>query len=314
MRSLSCRAAIAIAIGLAMAPSGAAIASEGGTSVYLPGAYNDFAAGLAPPPGVYARNDLIRYDADIGARPLGGRLSAGIDQTLWLNLLKLTWVSEIELLGATYIASLNLPYVFDVSVDANSAFGDQERFSQGSNDGFGDPYLIPIALNWANGSHHTTAALGISMPFGRYDSDDRVNLGRNYWALDPTLTYSFLPASGWDLSLTAGLLINFENQDTDYTTGDEFHLDVLAARYVTPTFGLGLAGYWYEQIESDSGPVPDRLESGFRSSGAGVGPAVMTSLPVGGVPLTLIGKWLHDVSAENRFDGDTVSLSAAWAF
>ncbi|MBN8411249.1 MULTISPECIES: SphA family protein [Halomonas] len=299
---------------LLLSITASAHASEGASSIYVPGAYNDFAAGLAPPPGVYARNDLVRYEGEIGARPLGGRLDAGLEQTLWFNLLKLTWVTDVEWLGATYIAGINIPYVFDVSVDLNAEFAGQERFSTGSNDGFGDPYLVPIALNWANGAHHTTAAVGVNIPVGRYDEDDRINLGRHYWAIDPTITYSWLPASGWDLSLTAGILFNFENDATDYTTGDEFHLDVLAAKYVTPGFGLGVAGYVYEQLESDSGPVPDRLDDGFRSSGAGVGPAFMKSVSLGQTPVTLIGKWLHDVSSENRFDGDTVSLSAAWAF
>ena len=55
-----------------------------------------------------------------------------------------------------------------------------------------------------------------------------LNLGRNYYSLDIPVTYTYFnPKSGIDISLTAGLMVNWRNPDTDYRTGNEFHVDWL---------------------------------------------------------------------------------------
>ena len=43
-----------------------------------------------------------------------------------------------------------------------------------------------------------------------------LNLGRNYYSLDIPVTYTYFnPKSGIDISLTAGLMVNWRNPDTD---------------------------------------------------------------------------------------------------
>lgn len=47
-----------------------------------------------------------------------------------------------------------------------------------------------------------------------------LNLGCNYYSLDIPVTYTYFnPKSGIDISLTAGLMVNWRNPDTDYRTG-----------------------------------------------------------------------------------------------
>ena len=48
------------------------LAGEGGGSNYLQGTYGDWQSAIFGPPGLYYRDDLFRYNASIGARPLGG--------------------------------------------------------------------------------------------------------------------------------------------------------------------------------------------------------------------------------------------------
>ena len=289
-----------------------AFASEGGGSVYLQGTYGDFAAGVAGEAGIYLRNDLALYDADIGARPLGGVVAAGMDSEVWLNVVKLSWVSDIEILGGTYIAAVAIPYALDVDASARIARENLQVFREGTTNGFGDPFLTPLAISWNQGAHHVIASLGVSVPLGKYDRDEILNLGRNYWAVDPTVSYSYLDTDQvWDISLAAGVLFNTENDDTDYTTGKEFHLDWFAGRYLSQTFGLGLVGYWYEQLSDDDGFIPPFLDDGFRGRGAGIGPALMKSFTLKGTNLTLIGKWIHDLESENRLDGDLFMFSVA---
>jgi hypothetical protein len=74
--------------------AGPGSATEGGSSLYLQGAHNDFAAGMFQATGVYIRNDVAFYDASVGARPLGGRVALESTQRVWLNLTKLAYQAE----------------------------------------------------------------------------------------------------------------------------------------------------------------------------------------------------------------------------
>ena len=61
---------------------------------------------------------------------------------------------------------------------------------------------------------------GLIVPTGKHEADRLLNLGRNYYSLDIPVTYTYFnPKSGIDISLTAGLMVNWRNPDTDYRTG-----------------------------------------------------------------------------------------------
>lgn len=296
-------------------------AGEGGGSAYLQGTFNDFAAGVFGEPGFYLRNDLFYFDGDIDARPLGGRVAAGADQELWLNLLKLAYLTDTTLWGARVGYAITIPYAnVDVSGSATIPVIGAEAFRSGGETGFGDIYVNPLLLNWVRGNNHFTFAPGIVVPTGKYDEDKLVNIGRNYWALDVAGSYTYLnQQTGREFSATAGVYFNDENSDTDYTTGNEFHLDWTATQYFSESFGLGLAGYWYEQISDDKGRLAGGLTAqddfdGFRGSGWGLGPAFVYNAQVGDRTVSIIGKALFNIDSKNRFDGDIFMLSAAFQF
>lgn len=305
------RGALLALASICMQCAASANAEEGGASVYMPGAYNDFAAGVAGPPGVYLRNDVAIYDLSINARPLGGTVDAGIDQFLVLDLVKFAWIPEGTLLGGAPSVAVIVPVVPHVDVDARVRGPGFGVFRTGGISGFGDVIVLP-SINWTKGNHHFTVGAGISMPVGRYSEDRAVNLGRNYWAFDPQVTYTYLdPTSGLDISGTAGVLFNGKNKATNYTSGTSIHFDALVAKHFASGLALGLNGYWYQQVEDDKGNIPPILPEGFRGSAAGIGPAAMMTLKAGRTELNLIGKWLHDVEATNRMKGDTVMISLA---
>ncbi|WP_066775440.1 SphA family protein [Sphingomonas sp. CCH5-D11] len=291
--------------------SSPALAEEGGGSVYVPGTFNDFAAGVIGPPGVYLRNDLTIYDASIDARPLGGRVDAGIDEVLVLNLVKLAWVAEGKLLGGTPNLAVVIPIIPHVDADARVRGPGFARFGSGGTRGFGDIFILP-AINWASERHNFQIGIGISAPAGRYSVDRAVNLGRNYWAIDPQVTYTFLdPKTGFDLSATAGVLINDRNKASDYRSGSAVHVDATLAKHFASVVALGVTGYWYQQIDDDEGFLPPFLPEGFRGSAAGIGPAISGTVTSGKSTFSVTGKWLHDVETTNRLRGDTIMVSVA---
>lgn len=306
---------VLLVVALATFAARATYAAEGGGSVFLQGTYGDFAAGAFGPPGLYLRNDLSLYDAGVGIRAAHGAIDAGIDQRIWLNMVKLNYISELTLFGGTYAAGIAIPIILDANVEGRLSTDTGINVARsGDRSGFGDAYATPIALNWARGPHNLTASLGVNVPIGYFEKNKQINLGRNYWALDPTLAYSYLGPNGWEVSATAGVLINFENNATSYRTGDEFHLDWLVAYHISQDFAFGVNGYWYEQIEKDKGRLPPGTSDGFRARGLGIGPAVMKSVSIGAHSFTLIGKWLHDVEEKNRMEGDLFMLSVATKF
>jgi outer membrane protein OmpA-like peptidoglycan-associated protein len=83
------------------------------------------------------------------------------------------------------------------------------------------------------------------------------------------------------------------------------HLDALFGKHFGEHFAFGVAGYWYNQLNDDKGNIPAPLEPGYQSSGTGFGPVIM----FGSRHFSVVGKWLHDVTATNRLDGDLYMLS-----
>jgi hypothetical protein len=106
--------------------------------------------------------------------------------------------------------------------------------------------------------------------------------------------------------------VNFENPETDYTSGDLFHFDGSITKNFGP-LGVGAVAYSMIQTTPDSGAGARFGSNEARVYGAG--PIVTYTLGSNPVTaLTLIGKWYHEFGAENALEGDTVVASASFKF
>ncbi|QMW23033.1 SphA family protein [Sandaracinobacteroides saxicola] len=293
--------------------SGAVHAGEGGGSAYLQGTYGDFGAAVAQPKGVYILVDNFYYTARAKVPLLGQAITARLDQQLYASNVKLAWQTDATIFGGRYSATAVIPVIYDVNL--RGSLSGIPVLRRGNVAGVGDIFLIPIQLNWKEGNHHITAAAGVVIPTGRYRPDAILNLSRNYWSIDPTVSYTYLDEEkGRDLSFTAGILFNFKNPDTQYKTGEEFHLDFNLGQYFSEHVGVGVTGYWYEQISSDSGKLPFYARNGFKGSGIGVGPSAFGSFDIGKQNIFVIGKMIFDVHNKQRLKGDIYMLSIGTKF
>ncbi|MFW9847112.1 MAG: transporter [Candidatus Thorarchaeota archaeon] len=108
---------------------------------------------------------------------------------------------------------------------------------------------------------------------------------------------------------------NQENPDTDYESGTQVHLDGTLAQHFPlagTLAGLGVSGFYYQQVSADSG---DGASFGdFKARSVGAGPVFSLDGKIG--DLDLIGelKWLHEFDTKNRLEGDTVFLKAVLKF
>lgn len=291
-------------------------ATEGGSSGYLQGTYGEFTSGMLGDSGFYMRDDLFFYSASIGANPVGGLLSTGSTQDIWGNLVKFAYASDFTILGGRYNAALAIPLVLNGSVTAHIKGLGNNTLKSGDISGVGDIYITPFALAWSFGDHNVNANLSFVTPTGGYDVENILNPGRNYWSFDPTVYYTWLhPKRGHEVTLSLGYMMNDENPETEYTSGDEMHLDWTVAQHFSESFAVGLTGYWYEQITQDKGKIPLGIDvNKFMGKGIGIGPTIHYAHELGSTKVSFIGKWIKDIDSENRMDGDIYMLSAAFKF
>jgi len=89
----------------------------------------------------------------------------------------------------------------------------------------------------------------------------------------------------------------------------------LLAQYFSESFGVGLNGYYYQQLTSDSGTLPLGINvANFKGFGVGLGPAVIVNLPIAGKPVSFIAKAIFDVDSSDRFKGNFFMISTAFKF
>jgi hypothetical protein len=303
-----------------------ATAGEGGGSHYMPGTMGDFAMALIGPPGFYLRNDIVYFAGDINSVTLGGLIYSSASQDVWVNTVKGIYLSEDGLFGGRLGLVLSLPIVLNAHVEGVLARGPDQPWGTPSGDrsGIADMSLTTF-LNWSEGEHHIAGGLTIFLPVGSYEAGRIINLGRNYWSFDPTVTYTWLdPKRGHEVSLITGLMFNTTNDATNYHSGTEWHMDITLAQHFSANFALAAVGSVLRGVSDDTGKPVDRANAvlptlglqpvgGFRAEYFGAGPAVFYMAPIFGKDVNFIGKYIFDVSHKYRFDSDYLVLSFAMA-
>ncbi len=285
-------------------PSGHA--AEGGLSNYIPGFYGDVALAVMPPEGLSFRNDFLFYSGDVGTSLRSGQLLAEAEVNLAYDYATFLYNPGLEFLGGQ-LAFGATPAVGRPDINASLSAGDVGRGTSDDRFGIGD---LTLAGNvyWQQDKLHLMWANFLVTPTGRYDEDDIANSGLNYWTLETDVAVTYLnPETGQDYSVVVGYSYNTENNDTNYKSGDEFHVDVVLNQFFSESFGVGVNGYYYRQLSGDTGRGA-RLGD-FKGEASGIGPAVYYIRELGGREVYFSLKWVHDFNVERRPEGDYVYAS-----
>jgi len=305
---------------------GPALATESGTSHYIQGAYGDFLMAYIPGQGLSIRNDTLYQSAHMDNTLRGGRVFAGLDESMVMNITRATYLFDVPAMGGFLGAGVGLPFIVNEHISGDLA-ADYTRRSRttgldeehqlhigggGDRGGLSDVFLMPVIAGWNFGECHLVLSPVIFLPTGYYNSKKLTNLGMNYATFDGNVAFTWLSPHGPEISINAGYMINTENIPTRYVSGNEVHVDWTAAMHLGERFAVGAVGYLYAQTTPDTGP--GATMGANMSSGTGIGPAVTYTLPVGKKDVMLIAKWLHGLGATNSFLGDTVYGSFAIAF
>jgi hypothetical protein len=316
-RMQRCRAAasgLALLLAAALAsPDGRA--DEGGSSFWLPGQFASMAA-VPPAPG-WSLNLMPYYYSgrmeESRILPQGLVLSAGNDTQLALLNVQPGYAPDAKFLGGQGFVGLGFG-IGKERVEANQVlssgrFGGQSDAS-GTDSGGTD--LSPYAsLAWSHGVHNWMAYLTGNIPVGAYNSQRLANIGLGHGAIDAGGGYTYFnPPSGREFSAVLGFTYNFENPDTDYTSGVDSHLDWDVSQTLSSNWLVGLAGYVYYQLSADRypttgsiGALQSTILGDFKSRVAAIGPELGYTFDVNGgqASLNLRGYW--EFWAQNRPEG-----------
>jgi hypothetical protein len=309
--------------------SGAAYADESGISYWLPGRFSSLAATPQVPgwsmAAVYYHTSVEASGAVAAARQIQiGRfpatvnvnLNASLNAQADLILLNPTYTFGTPVLGGQL--AIGITGIFgraSTSIDGTLTtvigpiVGTRTGSISDSLTSVGD--LYPQAtLKWNDGVHNYMTYLTGDIPVGAYDPARLSNLGLGHAAIDAGGGYTYFnPAAGHEFSAVAGFTYNFKNQDTQYQSGIDFHVDWGISQFLSKQFFVGFVGYGYQQITDDFGQNPQF--GGFRSRVLGIGPQFGYLFPVGDMQGYLNLKGYGEFAAENRPSGWNVWLTFA---
>lgn len=290
-----------------------ALATENGMGIYLLGSRGPL-AGYLPDPGFYLQNDIYLYNADTGRNrsfPTGGQVLANVESNAQIDLLSGLAVLAGDYLGGNLAIGAVVPYGHS-QVDAGVridpvSFNAVDFNVSDSTTAVGDP-LLTASMGWHSGNWHWTTSTLINVPIGEYREGKIANIALNRWAADLSAAITWLYIdTGTELSLATGYTFNGTNEDTDYTSGDELHIEWSATQFLSTNFSLGLVGYHYEQVSSDSG---DGATLGaYKGKVTAIGATIGYTLQVSDTPITTRLKVFEEFDTENRMEGTAAYLT-----
>lgn len=307
---------LAVVAAATLSSPGPLRADEGGVSFWLPGMFGSLAAAPATPGWTFA---ALYYHTSVdasGGRTLkrGGSFVAGLDAKVDLVAAGPTYVFATPVLGAQAAIGLLGGYGRShASIEAtltgpfgNSISGTRSETLWGFSD------LFPQAsLKWNYGVHNFMTYVMGDIPVGAYDPNRLANLGIGHGAIDWGGGYTYLnPQTGLEFSAVTGFTYNFENNDTQYKNGIDWHVDWGASHFLSKQLFVGVVGYYFHQLTGDSGA--GATLGPFRSQVAGIGPQIGWLFPVGSDMQGYLNvKGYKEFAAENRPEGWNVWVTFA---
>jgi hypothetical protein len=273
----------------------AANATENAGSVY-PTGVETVMPGMVPAPGASFLGEFDNfYQANSLADGHGHSAVPGFHLGVEAIALKFVHNWGLHVLGGTLVSYAAVPYVF-IHLDVPGA-------SQ-SKSGFGNPDLQPVAVAYRNGDLHWWYGLDVFTPGFEYNRNDLVNIGQHNYALAPTGAFTYLPGQSTEISSKFQYIVNGNNDQTQYRSGNEFMWEYDGMRNITKKIAVGVNGFYYQQTTDDM-QNGMRVGDGNRGRDFAAGPEIRCHL---GHKLGLIAKYTRDMAVQNKTIGNSFWL------
>ena len=299
------------------------MAEEGGSGHYMPGSMSSFVDGVPAAQTFIVRINLLEYQGSYQHNLHFASLTAA-DIDVSSNALALTMLYrpdfDLTSIGLgdnwSYAYSATIPFV-SMEVSADVINDSQTLRKTDKDNALGDIILMPIMLNQnINADLNINYRVAFYAPTGSYEVGALANTGKNFWTIEPTIAAVYLgQKNGIEASLFFGMDFNQKNSDTQYKSGVQAHLDGTVAQHFPLWGGLagvGISGFYYNQITGDSGAGASFGD--FKAKTVGAGPVFSFVKKVGTTDIMAEFKWLHEFSTTKRVEGDTLFLKVMAKF
>ncbi|MBU3622004.1 transporter [Polynucleobacter sp. CS-Odin-A6] len=280
-------------------------ADEGGSAFWLSGQYASMAAVPSSPgwslvtmPYIYSGN------ADKSKTFQNGKsVNAGLSTRESIVLFQLGYSSEEKILGGQ-------PYIgvgWGPGANSTSAFAsinaNRSVELNRSNSVVGSQDIYPLAsLSWNKGNNNFMTYLTGDIPVGTYNPDSLATIGLGHAAIDTGGGYTYLnSATGLEFSGVLGATYNWMNQQTNYQSGIDSHLDWSVSQFLSASWQVGIAGYVYYQLTGDSGS--GNKVGAFKSQIAAIGPQIGYLFNINKKQAYINVRAYKEFWAQNRVEG-----------
>ncbi len=297
-------------------------AEEGGSGHYFPGSMSSFIDGVPGDPGFIVRGQLITYDGsvEIGRTiPVAGQIVGNAEAESLALGLTIVWAPEWDLGEKwSYAMTATIPWVdIKVSGDVSDTMGGPTVRRSDEAKAIGDIVLIPLMLRYKISPDLSfDSRLTFYAPTGSYDVGALANTGKNFWTMEPTFALMYFgQKNGREASVFFGADFNSKNDDTNYKSGTQVHIDATFAQHFPLWKGLagaGLSAYYYKQVSGDSGA--GATFGDFKARAQGIGPALSFTRKAGNADVIAEFKWLKEFNNKNRLEGDVLWFKVVGKF
>lgn len=275
-----------------------------------------FGAGVTPPQGTYVTFVSAYYDGEItGPVTIGGIvLDVGMGAKFFSQAANILYVPEGKVLSGNLGVSVTIP-VGHIDIDAQVT-GPLGNTIEQSVDGWGFGDMnARLQLGWTPRQDfaHTVYVSAVA-PTGKYNPNGlQPNIGLNRPGIDIGWAFTWTEAtSKLQFNGAAGVTFNFENTDTDYESGTDFHFEWAVGYEICKGLIVGPVGYSYRQLTGDSGT--GALLGPFEGDVDAVGAGLSYTTLVGSTPLIIGARHYEEFNAERRMDGSMTILSGTMRF
>jgi hypothetical protein len=269
---------------------------ENTLSVYIPGYF-------------YTASSLRNADGD--------KAIANPDLTMSITGAGASYVSDLKIFGANYGATILLAFAGNTiqgnTVDTKNSLA------------FTDMYIQPLQLGWHNKRADFVFSYQMYLPTGKFKAgaSDNSGLGMFMNEFSAGTTLFFNDKKTFHFSALASYEINGKKKDTDIKTGDILSIEgglgktfyMMNTEKTAPKgiLNAGLIYYLQYKMTSDKIPVPIiGVVEGAKDRIGGIG-AEVNYFHIG--CSTSAGlRWIAEVEAVNRFQGNTFFITLAHVF
>ena len=272
-------------------------------------------AGTQSPPGFALIVPVYLYNASKLKDSKGDVVTDNLALNMFVTGIGGSWVTNLKILGANYGGSVLFPFASNrlesTITTTKSPFA------------FTDIYFQPVQLGWHTKHADFLAGYALYFPSGKYEKggDDNSGLGQLVNEFSAGSTLFFDKTKSIHFSALLSYALNSEKKNTDIKTGDNLTIEgglgktwykKAAAGPIPKIINLGAVYYMQFKTSDDKIPVgsgylldpaKDRIFAAG-AEGSYFAPSIRTLFDL---------KWLAEMGARNRIQGNTFMLTIAYS-